>query len=274
VQASYAVGTLAAIAGDYERAAHQHRTGLRMAEELGLWAEVSYQLSWLGRVALLTGRLTEGRQLHEQAVRMAVDHGFAAGRIYAETGLALRARRAGDLAVAEEHLHTLLGWHRIAPARGADPGNALLLAELGFVAELRGDAATAMRLQLEGFTAARRLADPRAVALAMEGLAGALALAGEPARAARLLGAAAAAREAIGAPLPEAERGDVNRITATARRQLGDHAFATEVERGAAAQPDELVPEATAHPANCPSPTRESPTPARESPTNRARVAQ
>ncbi|WP_433555882.1 BTAD domain-containing putative transcriptional regulator [Pseudonocardia xinjiangensis] len=260
VQASYAVGTLASIAGDYERAAHQHRAGLRMAEELGLWAEVSYQLSWLGRVALLTGRLAEGRQLHEQAVRMAVDHGFAPGRIYAETGLALGARRAGDLDAAEEHLHTLLGWHgRVAPVPGADPGNALLLAELGFVAELRGDAATALRLQLEGFAAARRLQDPRAVALAMEGLAGALALAGEPARAARLLGAAAAAREAVGAPLPEAERGDVNRITATARGQLGDEAFTTEFERGAAAQPDDLVQDATAHP--------------RESPPSRARVA-
>ncbi|MDT7651184.1 MAG: hypothetical protein QOI36_2590, partial [Pseudonocardiales bacterium] len=209
-----------------------------MAEELGLWAEVSYQLSWLGRVALLTGRLAEARELHEHAARMAVEHGFTPGRIYADTGLALGARRAGDLDVAEGHLQTLLAWHR---AVDVESGSALVLAELGFVAELRGDAAASMELQLDGFAVARRVGDPRALALAMEGLAGALALAGEPHRAARLLGAAAAARESVGAPLPPAERGDIERIAAAARLAIGEPAFASELERGPALAPDELV---------------------------------
>jgi hypothetical protein len=52
---SFALGTLSSIAGNYGRAARQHREGLRMAEELRLWAEVSYHVSWLGRIALLTG---------------------------------------------------------------------------------------------------------------------------------------------------------------------------------------------------------------------------
>jgi tetratricopeptide (TPR) repeat protein len=238
VQASFAVGTLASIAGDYERAGRQHRHGLQMAEELGLWTEVSYQLSWLGRVALLQRRFAEATQLHEQALRMAVEHAFVPGRMYAETGLALGARRAGDLDAAEEHLHTLLGWHGGVVV---DPGNALILAELGFVAELRGDAAAATKLHLDGFAMARRVRDPRAVALAMEGLAGALALAGEHMRAARLLGSAAAARVSVGAPLPDAERGDVDRITATTRGALGERAFTTEFDRGAGMQPDELV---------------------------------
>ncbi|MFD1518972.1 BTAD domain-containing putative transcriptional regulator [Pseudonocardia yunnanensis] len=238
VQASYAVGTLASIAGDYERATHQHREGLRMAEELGLWAEVSYQLSWLGRVALLDGRFAEATQLHEQALRTAVEHAFVPGRMYAATGLALGARRVGDLDAAEEHLHDLLAWHAGAVV---DPGNALILAELGFVAELRGDAAAATKLHLDGFAMARRVGDPRAVALAMEGLAGALALVGEHVRAAQLLGAAAAARGSVGAPLPDAERGDVDRITATARGALGEQRFGNEFDRGAGMEPDELV---------------------------------
>jgi predicted ATPase len=250
VQASFALGTLASIAGDYEQAAHQHRDGLMMAEELGLWAEVSYQLSWLGRVALVTGRLAEARELHEYAVRMAVEHGFTPGRIYAETGLALGARRAGDLDVAEGHLQTLLAWHR---AVDVESGSALVLAELGFVAELRGDAAAAMELQLDGFAVARRVGDPRALALAMEGLAGALALAGEPHRAARLLGAAAAARESVGAPLPPAERGDIERIAAAARLAIGEPAFASELERGPALAPDELVRPTPGRPAPAPS---------------------
>jgi hypothetical protein len=79
------------------------------------------------------------------------------------------------------------------------------------------------------------------VALALEGLAGAVALGGAPEDAARLLGAAAAAREGVGRPLPRAERGDVDRITAAACRALGEAGFAAELARGTAAPPDELV---------------------------------
>ncbi|MFI0424113.1 hypothetical protein [Spongiactinospora sp. 9N601] len=54
--------------------------------------------------------------------------------------------------------------------------------------------------------------------------------------AARLLGAAAALRESFGAPLPPAERGDVDRVTTTAKAALGPATFATEYAQGAATQ--------------------------------------
>ncbi|GAB3387254.1 hypothetical protein [Amycolatopsis echigonensis] len=88
--------------------------------------------------------------------------------MYALTGLALGARREGDLELAEKHLHTLLEWNKQVDF---EPGNTLILAELGFAAELRGDAETALRQQ-EGYEIARRTEDPRAIALALEGLAG------------------------------------------------------------------------------------------------------
>lgn len=59
----------------------------------------------------------------------------------------------------------------------------MILAELGFAAEQRGDADAALDLHRQDFTAARRTGDPRAVALALEGLAGAQRLAGDPERA-------------------------------------------------------------------------------------------
>ena len=242
VQASFALGTLAELAGDYDEAAAQHRAGLRMAEELGLWAEVSYQQSWLGRIALLERRFDEAEELHRRAVETAVAHGFAPGRIYALTGLALGERRTGRLDAAEEHLEEILEWHR-----GVDAEIALGLihAELGFVAELRGDAEAALRHHLAGHAVARRGTDLRALALSLEGLAGALAFAGEHRHAARLLGAAAAARDGVGAPLPPAERGDVDRITAAATAALGEAEFAAERERGYGCDPDELVDAAT-----------------------------
>ncbi|MEV8535203.1 tetratricopeptide repeat protein [Streptomyces sp. NPDC051211] len=166
---------------------------------------------------------------------LAAEHGYAAGEIHAEIGLALGARREGDFDLAEKHLRRTLAWHR---AVDFGPGPALLLAELGFLAEQRGDAPAALALHRQGLAVARDSGDPRAVALAQEGIAGAYALAGQPVQAARLLGTATRARESSGAPLPEAERGDVERITAKVLATLGTEVFAAEFSAGADDDPD------------------------------------
>ncbi|MFI0449599.1 BTAD domain-containing putative transcriptional regulator [Actinomadura sp. 6N118] len=222
LQATEVLGVLAEAVGDYERAARLHRDGLAMAEELGSYAEVSYKLSRLGRIALLTGDHAEAAELHERGRRIAAEQSHKRMEQFAEIGLALVARRRGDLDAAERYLRTWVDW--IRDVDGA-PGLALVLAELGFVAEQRGDARMAAELHSEGLAAARSTGNPRAVALAFEGLAGAAALDGKAGEAARLLGEAAAARAAAGAPLPPAERGDVDRITAAVRGVLSEEEF-------------------------------------------------
>lgn len=241
LQAADALGALAEITGDYERAARLHQDGLRIAEELGLWIQASYKLSGLGRIALLTGDLPAARDFHERGRRLAAEQSHLRGEMFAECGLALGARREGRLDDAEAHLLPWLTW---CLGRDGDPGTAFVLGELGFLAELRGDAETAHRHHLDGFAAARATADRRAVALALEGLAGAAALTGRCVVAARLLGCAAAARAAAGAPQPAAERGDVARSTATARRSLGAAAFEAAYASGAGMTPEVLVKEA------------------------------
>ncbi|MES9541740.1 BTAD domain-containing putative transcriptional regulator [Actinomadura sp. NPDC000600] len=211
LQATETLGLLAEVTGDYARARDLHESGLRDAEELGLWAEASGRLARLGRVALLEGDLDGADDLHERGRRLAVRESHRRMEHFAEVGLALAARRRGNLDEAEAILRRWLGWCR--DIDGA-PGLAFLLAELGFIAELRGDAGRALDLHTEGLAAARATGHPRAVALAQEGLAGALSLAGRRAEAAEALAAASRARAAAGAPLPEAERGDVDRIAA------------------------------------------------------------
>ena len=214
--------TLAAraeIEGDYDRAADLHDQGVRIATELGLATELSYQLAGQGRVALLRGDLAAADDLHERARQLAARHAHRRGEQFAEVGLALSARRQGRLDDAERHLRAWLDW--CLDAEG-DLGAALILAELGFVAELRGDAEAARALHLDGLAAARSAGDLRAIALALEGLAGVHALTGDGAGAVRLLGEAAAAREESGVPLPPAERGDVDRIAAAAAALLGE----------------------------------------------------
>ncbi|MFI7450425.1 BTAD domain-containing putative transcriptional regulator [Nonomuraea sp. NPDC049714] len=235
-QTSYPLGVLAEIRGDYPEAARLLRAGLRMAEELGLWSEVADRMSALGRIALLVGDFDGGRDLHERAVRLAAEQAFTPGERYAQIGLALGARRQGLLDEAERHLREVLAWFREYDHYGA---TALLVAELGFVAELRGEAAEARRLHAEGFEEARVFGDPRGLALALEGLAGAEALAGDARKAAVLLGAADRARRSTGAPLPQGERGDVDRIETAARRDLGEEAFTEASAQGARLSPEE-----------------------------------
>lgn len=227
---------LVEIAGDYAAAERLDRDGLRIAEELGLVSETTALLSRSGRTALLRGDLAGAEEYHERARGLAVHHADQRAREVAEVGLALGARRQGKLTVAEAHLREWLAWCR--QWEGA-PGIALILAELGFVAELRGDAAAATALHEEGLAAARGTGDVRAVALALEGTAGARALAGRYDEAARLLGAAEAARESVGTPLPPGERGDVERIGATLRAALGTRGYAAQLARGRARGPDD-----------------------------------
>ncbi|NEA54665.1 AfsR/SARP family transcriptional regulator [Streptomyces sp. SID13666] len=236
LQSAEQLGILAEIAGDYDEAARLHGDGVRIAEELQLWTDVSFRLSRLGRIALLTAEYGSAAELHERARRLAAEQSHRPAEQFAETGLALGARRQGDLDAAEKHLRPWLDWNR---RMGVRSGMALILEQLGFVAEQRGDAQQAYVLHLEGLTAARRTGDPRAVALALEGLAGAQALASRSTPAAGLLGTAAALRESVGTPLPPAERGDVARATARATEALGTDAFATAFQQGRDLDPDD-----------------------------------
>ncbi|MFF7257015.1 AfsR/SARP family transcriptional regulator [Streptomyces microflavus] len=244
------LAALAEIKGAYEDAERRQHEGLRMARELGLEAEVSARLSGLGRLALLARDWDRARDLHEQARRIAAEQGYKYGEIHSGMGLALGARRSGDLDRAEAYLlHIRDGYAEVS----SQAGDHLLLAELGFVAELRGDARGAACHHLAGLEIARALAEPRALALSLEGLAGAAALPGRATAAtgaAVLLGAAAAARRRAGAPLPPAERADVDRITVAARAALGADAFSEAYASGARLDPEEALHQArTALPA-------------------------
>jgi predicted ATPase/DNA-binding SARP family transcriptional activator len=238
LHASFALGSQAQVIGRYDDAARWHRDGFRMAEELDLGTEVIDKLIALGRVALLKGDYAQADELHQQARERAAGYGYVVGQAFADTGLALSARRQGDLETAEPLLRSVLEWEQ---RMDSDAGAALILAELGFVAEQRGDPQAALSLHLDGLAAARRTGDPRAVALALEGVAGALSADVPTGWAARLLGSAQAVRESTGAPLPAAERGDVDRIASSLRALLGDDEFSSEFEQGEAIELDECL---------------------------------
>ncbi|MFE6819308.1 ATP-binding protein, partial [Streptomyces sp. NPDC057675] len=237
----YPLATVAEIHGEYGRADGLKRAGLAAAEGLGLTAEVPDLLAGIGRTALLRGDLAEARAYHAAARERAVEVGFRAAEINAVLGLGLGARREGLVEEAEAHMREVLDWHR---AVGLDSANALILAELGFSALARGDAAGALGLQEEGYGTALSSGDPRAVALALEGLASAHAGAGRAKGAALLLGAASALRASTGAPLPPAERADVDAAEAAARTVLGPEVFTETFTHGTTLSHERAVAEA------------------------------
>ncbi|WP_223167256.1 BTAD domain-containing putative transcriptional regulator [Nonomuraea sp. SYSU D8015] len=222
IEAMDVLDRAAEIRGDYAKATRLREEGLRLAEELGF--EISFKLASLGRIALLKGDYERADDYHERARRVAVEQSYRSAEENALLGLAMGARRQGRYEEAESYLRPVLDFLR--RVRGT-PGIALVMAELGFAAEQRGDAETALARQREGHEAARATGDPRAIALSLEGLAGAMSLpeVGCPAEAARLIGRAAAMRRAVSAPLPPGERRDVKRITGRLRAALGDGAF-------------------------------------------------
>ncbi|GAA1114923.1 AfsR/SARP family transcriptional regulator [Nocardiopsis metallicus] len=231
------LAVLAEVRGDYPAATRLRESALAAAERLELWVEASGAVAGLGRIALLEGDFERADALHGRALEMLRGQGDIANTQYARMGLGLSARRQGRLHEAEAYIREMADW-----AVRVDwlPGAALALAELGLVDELRGDADLSFELHTQGLTAARGTGDARAVALGLEGIAGARSLSGQDEAAARLLGAAAAARESVGVPLPKAERGDVDRITERVRARLGEAGFGKQFTAGYTSGPEPL----------------------------------
>ncbi|GAA4199235.1 BTAD domain-containing putative transcriptional regulator [Microbispora amethystogenes] len=239
-----ATGWLAALAeatGDHAHATRLHREALGMAEDLGLWPEVATRLCWLGWIHTQLGDHAAALDDGARALRLAGEQGYRTGEIFAGTVIAYASRRGGDLDTAETHLRRLLEAAPYPPPNEDDPPSVhvpMLLVELGFAAELRGDADTALRLHLEAFDLAARLDAPRDQVGALEGLAGALALTGDHAAAAEVFGAAEAARDASRLPPAPAERADLDRVAAACRAALGEESFAAARARGALLGPE------------------------------------
>ncbi|WP_285707663.1 BTAD domain-containing putative transcriptional regulator [Microtetraspora sp. NBRC 16547] len=235
------LGALAEMVDDLDRAGLLHRDGLRLAEELELWTEVGGRLAWLGWIALRRGDFVGAGDFCARALRLAVEQHHQAGQIFATMGLAFAARRNGRLDLAETHLRDVLDrTPRLDAGQAVPPYLPLVLTELGFAAEQRGDAATAFELHLEALDLAAGFDTSRDMTTVLDGLAGALSLAGRHDRAARILGAAAAIRASGSLSPAPAERVDIDRITERVRTALGEKGFAAETGRGAALTPAEV----------------------------------
>jgi hypothetical protein len=126
-------------------------------------------------------------------------------------------------------------------ALGHKQGIAAALTHLGYVARVRGEHAQALAVYEESLTLLHGVGDKVGIAQCLEGMAYTVCAQGQAGRAARLLGAAAALRDTVGAPLPPGDRPLHNRDVATARAALGDHGYAQGWAAGRSLPLDETI---------------------------------
>ncbi|MFI0351793.1 BTAD domain-containing putative transcriptional regulator [Actinomadura sp. 9N407] len=226
LQATEWMGGLAEMSGDSDKAVRLFTESLHLAEEMGLWPDAVRRMSWLGWMALYAGDYARAMEQCARALRLANEQGYQEGRMMAEMGYAFSARRAGLLDEAKAHLDRMVE----GVPRDDEPPLFLpsTLVELGFVHVLRGDAERARELFLDAFTASMRIGDPRTTASTVEGLAAA----SPPEDGARLLGLAAAARDAHRTPASDTETDEIRRITEGIVNALGGDAFAAAYAHG------------------------------------------
>ncbi|HET6299618.1 MAG TPA: BTAD domain-containing putative transcriptional regulator [Kribbella sp.] len=213
------LGAHAELIGDFEEAARLHTEGLQMAEELGLWTEVAGEYGWLGWTAIRQGDYAQAQVYGEQGLRLSNEQGYRSTQALSEIVLGFAARRSGDLDVAEKRLQSLVD----AARRQDEPVLylSIVLDELGFTLELRGELDTARALHTEAFRISQDYESSRGMCWALEGLAATLPH--EPAVAARMLGAAGSTRVADGYVVTAAEAIDIERVASSARTALGEN---------------------------------------------------
>ncbi len=116
------------------------------------------------------------------------------------------------------------------------------------MAQDTGDLERAETSATDSLALLHNLGIQRDVAVALEQLAGLAAAREQFERAARLLGSAEALREAIGSPLPPADRAGYERLHASVGAALGEHLFAAARLAGRATPLDRAVTSALAVP--------------------------
>ncbi|MBF6469820.1 winged helix-turn-helix domain-containing protein [Nocardia beijingensis] len=236
LQAAEWLGGLAELTGELAAATDIHAEALGLAQELELWGQACTHLCWLSWIAMQHTEFGRARTLGEQAQRIAAEHGYEPGRLFASIVLAFVARRDGRADVAERILRELLA---LPLAEGEETPLFLpmLQVELGYILEQRGELDAAFELFLTAFDGAQRIGAPRDTAFALAALAAPLAQLHLPEAAAFLLGAAAAVREASGIAVLPAERPDIDRPANLAIAALGESAFAERHTAGTRSAP-------------------------------------
>jgi predicted ATPase/DNA-binding SARP family transcriptional activator/Tfp pilus assembly protein PilF len=239
------LGDLALQQGDLGTSHALHTEGLDLRRRLGDRSGVADSLAALGKVALAWGDRETAHTLQSQGLAERRRVGDRPGMPASLSALAELARLDGDWATAGALLEEALTVATELDDRHCVTAALLHLARL---ARDQGDPARADALYRQAMPvthAGDEVPPTGSTATWLEGLATIGVDDGHPDRAARLLGAADALRQAIGAPLPAHEAADRNDTIAACSALLGEAEFRAAFEAGAGLTLAEAVKLAT-----------------------------
>ncbi|MGD9892504.1 MAG: tetratricopeptide repeat protein [Dehalococcoidia bacterium] len=238
--ALYNLGTVAIEQGDYAAARSSYEESLSLRRGLGDTLGIAASLDALGNLANVTGDHIAAGALCAEGLALRRGLGDRSAIAYSLWNLALAARSRGDIAAARASIEESLELRR---ALGDRHGIAWSLHALGMVAEDQGEHATARACWEESVALSRELVSTLGITNCLVGLARIAGTPAQSARAARLLGAAAALREAIGYVIPPSERAEHEAGMAAVRATLGEDAFAAAWSAGRAMSLEEAITE-------------------------------
>ncbi len=228
-QLLYATGSLTRAQAAYPRATELFTAALAIRRGLGDIQGIAGCLYNLGFIAYEQGDLTRANELHTEARGMVplLDEVPSTAMYLTSLGNALRAH--GQLGDAKQaYAESLELWRSV----GRDWGIAEVLTGLGDLAQAQGDADHALAYYRESLTLHAKLGNKLGLATCFAGLARHASTKGQPEQVARLLGAATALREQVGAPRSPAETITDEQAIAAARAALGEETFARAWEQG------------------------------------------
>jgi len=206
--------------GEYARVHPLAEQAGKTFKEVGDTSGVAMALMTLARVVFWQGDLARAQTLAEEVLARASETGITSAEALA---LALQGEitlAQGETTTARlliEQSHTL--WQEVENQGML----AWTLSLLGKVLAVQGDHRASRTAYEESLLGGLAVVE---IAPTLEGLAVVAAAQGETTWAVRLLAAAAALRDSLGAPLPPIYRADYERCAAAARAQLGEQAFA------------------------------------------------
>jgi tetratricopeptide (TPR) repeat protein len=190
-------GTLAAQRGEYPSAVESYEASLRIREQAGDKASMGSLLSNLGIVAEYQGDYPASHAFHERALALRTQIGD-------RWAISISTNNLGMIALAQERYEEARAWFEKAIALGREVGDTWVVAvcksNLANAARGLADYATARRYYAECLRAYRNYDDRWSIAFLLEDIAVLTACEGNGSAALELMGAADAARSAIGAP--------------------------------------------------------------------------
>ncbi|HWQ12101.1 MAG TPA: tetratricopeptide repeat protein, partial [Roseiflexaceae bacterium] len=203
-----------------------------------------YALSLMhrGDVALRRGEWAAARTCYEEALSIHRQLGGMWGVAQLQNNLGEVARCEGDYRRAARFYEESLASFRELGSTSGDIARSIH--NLGYVAHAQGDEDQARACFTESLRLFQERGSKRGIVECIAGVAGVVSAQGQVERAARLLGAAAAHFEAIGAAMWPADRIEYERTVAAVRAVLGEAAFAAAWGVGRALTLEQAIAEA------------------------------